>query len=115
MKLNSKRFFSKMMVMLLVLSVASMLTAGNELNAVKTTSPFTIDGDVVERTYVTAEWSSPFTVLEKESSEINALYLPVDEKFVKTASRVSVFFDKESIYLSVLSYFPKDCPPIYEQ
>lgn len=111
MRMDAYMFGKSLMMSLSVLSAAPLLAAGNELNAVKTASPFTIDGEIVERAYVSAEWSRPFTVLEKESAEINALYLPVDEKFVKTASRVGVFFDKGSLYLPVLSYFPKDCPP----
>ena len=104
--------YGKVLVTLLsMLSASSLLAAGNVLNAVKVSAPFTIDGDTVERAYVSAEWSRHFTVLEKESSEVNALYLAVDEKFVKTASRAAVFFDKGSLYLTVLSNFPKDCPP----
>jgi hypothetical protein len=104
--------YGKVLVALLsMLSASSLLAAGNVLNAVKESAPFTIDGDTVERAYVSAEWSRPFTVLEKESTEINALYLPVEDKFLKATSRAGVFFDKGSLYLTVLSNFPKDCPP----
>lgn len=105
--------FNRKLLMLAVYAgcVLSAMAYGRVLESVSVDHPFKIDGDLSERAYISALWSDGFTVLEQESREVNALYLAVDEKFVKTASRIGAFNDREKLYFCVRSNFPGDCPP----